>query len=182
MVGPFLYLYIKGRTMKKAKAFTLVEILIVVVLLGVLAAIVLPAFGSGAMSAKQSALGQDLRILERLILIYKCHHLEVTPGYPGGDETAAPTEAAFIDQATMASNAAGQTAVAGTPGFARGPYLMKIPTNPINNLNTIQMLADGEDFPANADNSHGWIYKAATGEIHPDCTGADTNGDDYYGY
>ena len=168
--------------MKKAKAFTLVEILIVVVLLGVLAAIVLPAFGSGAMSAKQSALSQDLRILQRLILIYKCHHLEVTPGYPGGDTTAAPTEAAFFDQALMSSNAAGQTAAVGTPGFVRGPYLMKIPTNPINNLNTIQMLADGEDFPESADNSHGWIYKAATSEIHPDCSGTDTNGDAYYDY
>ncbi len=81
--------------MKKAKAFTLVEILIVVVLLGVLAAIVIPAFGSSAMSAKQSALAQDLRILQRYILIYKCHHMEVAPGYPDGDTTAVPTGAVY---------------------------------------------------------------------------------------
>jgi len=62
----------------------------------------------------------------------------------------------------MASNANGQTAPVGTPGFNRGPYLMKIPVNPFNEKDTVEMLADGQAFPANADDSHGWIYKAAT--------------------
>jgi general secretion pathway protein G len=65
--------------MKKVKAFTLVEILIVVVLLGILAAIVIPAFAGGAMSARSSALAQDLRILQRFILIYKSQHMEIAP-------------------------------------------------------------------------------------------------------
>jgi len=160
------------------------EILIVVVLIGVLAAIVIPTVANSTTSAKakNSALAVDLQLLRRFILVYKSQHLEVGPGYPDGDTTQAPTEQAFIDQAIMASNANGQTAAIGTPGFNRGPYLMKIPVNPFNGKNTVEMLADGQAFPANADDSHGWIYKAATSEIRTDNTGTNPNGKLYYDY
>jgi len=51
-------------------------------------------------------------------MVYKAHHLEIAPGHPDGDTTAAPTE-----QAIMSSNAGSQTAAVGTPGFNRGHYL-----------------------------------------------------------
>jgi len=168
--------------MNKAKAFTLVEILVVVVLLGVLAAVVIPTVASSTISAKDSALAVDLQLFRRFILVYKGQHLEVGPGYPNGDTTQAPIEQAFIDQATMASNINGQTAAIGTPGFNRGPYLMRIPVNPFNGKNTVEMLADGQAFPANADDSHGWIYKAETSEIRADNTGTDQSGKQYYDY
>jgi len=162
--------------------FTLVEILIMTVLLGILAAIVIPSVANSTTSAKESALATDLQLLRRFIMVYKAHHLEVAPGYPDGDTTAAPTEQVFIEHATMSSNAVGQTAVVGTPGFDRGPYMQKIPVNPFNNKSDVQMLANGEDFPADADNSHGWIYKAITGEIRADVTGTDGNGKRYFDY
>ena len=168
--------------MRTARAFTLVEILIVVVLLGVLAGIVIPAVRNSTSSARQSALATDIQLLRRFILIYKGHHLEVGPGYPNGNATAAPTEQAFIEQATMSSNAGGQTAAVGTPGFHRGPYMEKIPANPLNGKSTVQMLGDAEAFPANGDDSHGWICKAATSEIRADNTATDSNGKQYYDY
>ncbi len=168
--------------MKKARAFTLVEILIVVVLLGVLAGVVLPMIAKGAISARESALASDLQMLRRYVLIYRTQHWEVAPGYPDGDTTAAPTAQAFFDQMTMSSNASGQTAAVGTPSFPRGPYLMKMPVNPLNNMDTIEMLADGANFPANGDDSHGWIYKAATAEVRGDNTGANDAGKPYYDY
>lgn len=168
--------------MKNAKAYTLVEILIVVVILGILAAVVILSVAHNTVSAKDSALAVDLKLLRNVILIYKSQHLEVGPGYPNGDTSLAPTEQDFIDQATLSSNSNGQTAAIGTPGFNRGPYLMKIPTNPFNNLNSVQILGNAQAFPANADDSHGWIYKPATSEIHPDNTGANDNGKLYYDY
>jgi general secretion pathway protein G len=168
--------------MTRAKAFTLVEILIVVVLLGVLAAIVIPAFGNGATSARQSTLSQELRILQRVVLIYKAQHLEAAPGYPNGQTSVNPTEQTFLDQVLLSSDTSGQTAALGTAGYNRGPYLAKIPMNPINGKNTIQMLNNAQAFPADADNSHGWIYKAATGEMRPDCTGVDESGNSFYDY
>ena len=168
--------------MSKERAFTLVEILAVVVLLGILAVVVLPLVANSSISAKESALAHDLNMLRRFALIYKTQHREVGPGYPNGDITQAPTEQAFFDQMTMSSNPAGQTAAVGTPGFERGPYMMKIPVNPLNNLGTVQMLGDAENFPANADNSHGWIYKASTSEVRSDSIGTNDNGKAYYDY
>ncbi len=168
--------------MKRAKAFTLVEILIVVVLLGVLAGVVLPLIAGSAISARESALALDLQMLRRYVLIYTGQHLEVGPGYPNGDTTEAPTEQVFVEQITLSSNSNGQTAAVGTPGFDRGPYLMKLPANPLNSLSTVQVLGDAENFPANADNSHGWIYKASTAEVRADNTGANDSGKRYYDY
>ncbi|MFH1719822.1 MAG: prepilin-type N-terminal cleavage/methylation domain-containing protein, partial [Planctomycetota bacterium] len=145
--------------MRKARAFTLVEILVVVVLLGILAVVIVPMVSGSVMSARESALAHDLNMLRRFVLIYKGQHLEVAPGYPNGDKTQAPTEQAFYDQMTLASNAAGATAAVGTANFPRGPYMMKLPVNPLNHKDTVQVLADGDSFPANADDSHGWIYK-----------------------
>jgi general secretion pathway protein G len=169
------------KKMIKARAFTLVEILIVVVLLGILAMTVITMASGSAISAKESALATDLSLLRRFILVYKCHHLEVSPGYPNGQTSVAPTEQAFIDQATLSSNSAGQTAAIGTAGFERGPYMQKIPVNPLNGKNSVQILGDGDNFPA-ADDSHGWICKPATAEIRADSVGADDRGKLYYDY
>jgi len=172
----------KRTTIRRTKGFTLVEILIVVVLLGVMAAIVIPAIGNGATSARETTLSMDLSLLRRFIPVYTSQHREVPPGYPGGNRSAAPTAEAFVDQATLSSNIDGQTAARGTDGFPLGPYLSNIPANPFNKLSTVTVLADDADFPAVADDSCGWIYKPATGEIRPGNTGTDDRGVAYYDY
>ena len=160
--------------MKGARAFTLVEILIVVVLLAILAVIVLPSLSKGTTMAKESALASELGMLRRFVLIYASQHLEVAPGYPNGNTSAAPSGDTFRDQAMLSSNASGQTAAVGTPGFKYGPYLSRIPENPFNGKDTVEMLANGQAFPAAADNSHGWICKPQTGEIRCDNTGSNS--------
>jgi prepilin-type N-terminal cleavage/methylation domain-containing protein len=168
--------------MKRARAFTLVEILIVVVLLAVLAAIVLPSLTKGTTMAKESALAFDLGLLRRFVLIYASQHLEVSPGYPNGNTSAAPTGEVFTDQAMLSSKATGETAGIGTAGYPYGPYLSRIPANPFNQKDTVEMLANGQAFPAAPDNSHGWICKPQTGEVRPDNTGSDSAGTAYYDY
>ena len=168
--------------MRKARAFTLVEILIVVVLLGILVAIVIPAMASSGAAAKSSALATDVGLLRRFVLVYKAHHLEISPGYPSGDTSAAPTNEAFKDQATLASNAAGKTAARGTAGFNYGPYLSQLPANPFNGFDTVQMIADGEAFPEAPDGKYGWICKPETGQIRPGNKGSDENGKAFYDY
>jgi len=143
-------------------------------LLGILAVVVLPLVAGSSISAKESALALELQMLRRYALIYKTQHREVGPGYPDGDTTQAPTEPVFIAQTTMSSNKGGETAAVGTAGFERGPYMMKIPANPMNHLSTVQMLGNAEDFPA--------IYKASTSEVRSDSTGTNGSGKPYYDY
>jgi general secretion pathway protein G len=165
--------------MRQAKAFTLVEILIVVVLLGIMAGIVIPSVAKCTTGARETTLAMNLSLLRRFIPVYTSHHKEVSPGYPDGDTTAAPTQQAFIDQAVLSTNSDGETAARGTAGYPYGPYLSKLPTNPFNHKDTIQVLNNGDNFPAIADDSHGWIYKPATGEIRPDNTGTHDDGKAY---
>jgi prepilin-type N-terminal cleavage/methylation domain-containing protein len=168
--------------MRQARAFTLVEILIVVVLLGVMAAIVIPAIGRSAIGARETTLAMNLSLLRRFIPVYTSQHKEVAPGYADGNPAGTPTEQAFIDQAMLASNANGATATRGTAGFPLGPYLSKIPANPFNHSESVLALANDEEFPGEPDDTYGWIYKAATGEIRADCTGANVRGVAYYDY
>jgi prepilin-type N-terminal cleavage/methylation domain-containing protein len=168
--------------MKQARAFTLVEVLIVVVLLGILAAVVVPTIGKGRTTARESALAADLSMLRRFILIYKSQHLEVAPGYPNGDTSATPTGQAFTEQATLASDSSGRTAARGTAGFPYGPYLSRIPLNPFNHLDTVLTIEDSQALPAVADNQYGWVCKPATGEIRPGNSGTDDSGTAYYAY
>jgi prepilin-type N-terminal cleavage/methylation domain-containing protein len=168
--------------MRNAKAFTLVEILIVVVLLGVLAAIVIPAVANCTTSARESTLAANLNLLRRFVLVYTSQHKEVAPGYANGNTAAAPTDAAFRSQALLSSNSQGQTAPRGTSGFTWGPYLSKMPVNPFNGLDTVEMLGAGAAFPDAADGSHGWICQPQSGEVRPDSTGNDLFGKAYYDY
>ncbi len=164
--------------MKCAKAFTLVEILIVVVLLGILAAVVIPTIASSATSARETALASDVQLLRRFILVYKAQHQETSPGYLNGTLSYDN----FVEQATEATDDLGRTSDNGGADCNRGPYMSKIPKNPINGLNTVEMISDSGDLPTIGNNSHGWVYKASTGEIYADSPGQDDNGRNYFDY
>lgn len=61
------------------KAFTLVEILIVVVILGILAAIVIPQFTNASEDAKDSAVRSQLQTIRNQIELYRVRNNGNTP-------------------------------------------------------------------------------------------------------
>ena len=136
----------------RQRAFTLVEILVVVVILGILAAIVVPQFSNASEDSKESALQQDLFRIRQQIELYANHH--------NGDY---PDLANFIDQMTLPSDLDGNTAAIGTAGYHYGPYLQKMPNNPFTD--TVP-LSDG------AVGSSAWYYDQATGHIAPNDSAA----------
>jgi len=140
--------------MRTKSGFTLVEILIVVVILGILAAIVIPQFTEASTEAKTSSLCTDLQTMRSQIELYKIQHNDQLPGSAG---------ASFVLALT------GQTDVAGNvwaAGDAYGPYLQKIPTNQFTDDDTV-----GFDGTA-GDASNGWEFDTTTGAFHADDTAA----------
>ena len=106
------------------KGFTLVEILIVVVILGILAAIVIPQFTNASTAAKASSVLSQLQTLRSQVELYKNQH---NNEYPTSDGTLTGT----WDWTKMTSNTDIDGAVGTTAGtHIYGPYMQQAPKNP----------------------------------------------------
>ncbi len=125
------------------RAFTLIEVLIVVIVLGILAAVVIPQFTDASTDAKLSALQTNLATIRTQLQLYKLQHDDNWPDL-----------ATFSNQMTLSSKADGTTAAVGTAGFPYGPYLLSIPNNPHTGANTVT---------AGAADSSAWYYDQDTG-------------------
>ena len=171
-----------GAKMTARKGFTLVEILIVVIILGILAVIVIPQFSSANENARASMLMDDLRVMRMQLEIFKAQHNSVPPGHPNCDTTQAPTETALVDQFTRSSDASGNTAPINTPGYPYGPYMREIPANPLNGKSSIRVLSAAEPFPGAPADTYGWIYQPSSMTLKSDCPGSDSEGTPYFDY
>lgn len=123
-----------------ARAFTLIEILIVVVILGILAAIVVPQFADATERATSGGTHDQLAKIRETIGVYyvREHNAwpEITPGV-------------------------------GTWGQLVGPgYMREVPTNlwvGNNDAGRTIILGNGPDGAYQ--NTHGWIFDPATGNL-----------------
>jgi general secretion pathway protein G len=150
------------KKMKAKSGFTLVEILIVVVILGILAAIVIPQFTDASTEAKESRLVSDLQTVRSQIELYKIEHNDELPGQGTGSTS-------FVTDMTTYTEVDGSQAAVQAPGQdgVYGPYLQKIPTNPWNDLNTVTEAVDA--VPPAAGND-GWFFDTTTGKFRADDT------------
>ncbi len=166
------------------RAFTLVELVIVVLIIAILAAIVMPRFSSASDIAGSSALMQDLRYIRQQIQVYRAQHFGVSPGYAGGDPNVTPTEADFIAQMTNPTSADGSIGSSSSQTFRFGPYMAEMPINPINRSSAIWVVPNGMTLPPapTGPSTHGWLYKAETLEFKAYVAGQDENGRAYYDY
>ena len=166
----------------KKKGFSLVEIILVVTLLGILAAIVVPSFQDHTTNAKESSVKSNLKTIRSQLEIYKLHHGGLPPGYVNAAEAPITT---LVLQLTATSSVTGAVSASKIPAdpYLYGPYLKKIPENPYNGLNTITYVSGGTEFSAAADGtSSGWLYKKETGEFKVNWTGNDKGGIPFYNY
>ena len=137
---------------KRKNGFTLVEILIVVIILGILAAIVIPQFTEASNDAKNSSLESNLQTLRSQFELYKVQHKDT---YPWDDGLGAlDSSANIITRMTAKTNADGTTG--GTPTL--GPYMQTVPTNPfLSNATAV--------FAGAAAANTDWAIDVTTGAI-----------------
>ena len=153
----------KQRT--RPKAFSLVELMIVVTIIGILAAMALPRFQSYSVQAKEASAKTNLHSLRSAIEFYASKNNGVPPGYIGNDPTRPANGLAFLVQ--MANS---------------GRYLSKMPKNPYNGSSATRVYTDAQDLPTEATGNYGWLYKPLTKTIRLDWPGTDSEGVRYFDY
>jgi len=140
------------------RAFSLVELVIVVVIMGILAGIAVPRLSSAADNTRKAALGGNLDHIQKATDFYSAEHAGRGPGTdPGGAPTAVPKD--------VVRRLMGRTDENGNvgPGGLFGPYLRSWPANPINGK--LALRVDGA-LPGAG--THGWRYDTATDAIAAD--------------
>jgi general secretion pathway protein G len=161
-----------------SKGFTLVELLIVVIILAILAAVVFPQFSSSTNDAKAAALQSNLTNLRSAIEFYYQEHGE----YPGANIAtgatcgtgaavaagAANSAEALIAQLTRFTDDDGLACTGKDATFRYGPYIKgDLPANPEGTTNAVVVVSAGVLGLTSA-GTGGWRYDAVTGEFISD--------------
>ena len=153
----------RGRT---RLAFSLLEMMLVVVIIGLVAAIAIPRLSRGAAGAADSAVSGNLAVLRDAIDRYSVEH--------GG---SFPTAVNVTNQLAQYSTGAGATQATKDGNYMYGPYVRKVPALPVGNKK-------GSSGIAAADGTGvGWIYDQTLGNIRANTTTeADSGGNLYSNY
>jgi prepilin-type N-terminal cleavage/methylation domain-containing protein len=131
------------RKLKEQAGFTLIEMLIVVILLGILAMLIIPQISVSTADANLNTLHSNLGSMRNVIELYYHQHNATYPGRNdnSGVATVDPATAAtaLLEQLTQFTDINGDVAVSRDATHIYGPYLKSVtlPTNPFNTLNDV---------------------------------------------
>jgi prepilin-type N-terminal cleavage/methylation domain-containing protein len=167
--------------LKNQAGFTLIEMLIVVIVLGILAMIIIPQVSVSTADARLNALKTNLNALRSSIELYYFQHdnkypgsTKETDGNPVGSDADAAK--AFVPQLTKYSDLTGKTADVKGGNAVFGPYVKAatLPTNPYNDKNDVVCDYDESDITkrSSAGENFGWKFYPVTGILIPADNGA----------
>ncbi len=165
---------LKRLRVEHQNGFTLIEILIVVILLGILATIIIPQVSVSTDDAKLNTLKTSLSNIRGAVELYYYQHNNIYPGdIDPSDGDGDPTDAAdaFVAQLTMYTSATGQTATSKDTTYKYGPYLKEgLPYNPYNDDKDVVCDDTTNDISAKTDSGtdKGWKFYTQTGVLLSD--------------
>lgn len=133
--------------------FTLVELVVVILILGILAAVATPRLLDTSGAATDNGLKQTLSVVRDAIEVYAANH---GGRLPGADNL----------EATFKANLR--------------PYLREFPENPVGadsrRLAHVKMIGAGDGLRDAIDNGEGWIYDSTTGEFRANVDSVSSDG------
>ena len=146
---------------RRQQAFTLVEILIVVLILGILATIVIGVFANASSDTSAKALKDDLRTMRAQIQFYVAQH------------GSTPPAATFVQQMTQFSDVAGNTSATRDTAHPYGPYVLDLPRMPIGVEKGKATITTGATYVP----GYAWRYDPTTGKFVANLPDTDKDND-----
>ena len=174
----------RGRSaLRRVTGFTLIEMLIVIVILGILAMIIIPQITVSTEDAKVSTLKSNLATMRSAVEFYYSQHANTYPGAIKTDGSAASgtvgeAATAFANQLTLYSDSTGKTSVdkTGLTGTVFGPYVKNgvLPKNPFTDTNDITCDITVIDLTTRAADTgtKAWKFYVKTGILIPNDSAA----------
>lgn len=156
------------------RGFTLIEILIVIIVLGILAMIIVPQITISTEDAKISTVQSDLSSIRSSIEMYYAQHGNNYPGMTKSADGTGNTDEAeaalsMIKQLTQYTDQNGQANPFKDGTFRYGPYFkgLALPMNPFNEVSSVVCDATTDITKARAaDSTYGWKFHFVTGVFY----------------
>ena len=158
--------------------FTLIEMLIVIIILGILAMVIVPQITVSQDDAKVNTLKTNLQGVRSAIELYMVQHNNTYPGVKKTDGSganvadAAESLTAFTAQMTQFTDATGKVSATQTAAYPFGPYIKggALPANPYKDNVlvcdvTITDITLSVGVKRDATGTTGWKYLAKLGVI-----------------
>lgn len=133
--------------MGQRRGFSLIELVVVLVIIGLLAAVAVSRLGRMVESTNDAALQRNLQTLRKAIETYSAEH------------GAYPSAANIVPQLTGYTDAAGNLSAAKVDPFVYGPYLREVPPVPTGSARGSRGIAAARGAGV------GWVYSEADGNI-----------------
>jgi len=144
-------------------AFTLTEILIVVLILAILAMITVPQWSDTSEEAREAALATDLQTARRQIQLYRSQHNGRGPEL---NENGAKDPANFVARMTGRTDQNGKL----NPAGKYGPYLNAWPSNPFVEGDAASKIQFHSNVAPPRHGLTGWYYSLTTGMLYANST------------
>lgn len=159
------------RARRAARGFTLLELTMVALIIGVVSALAVPRLSRAGRNADIAAQHEDWSRVQRQIEFYATEHGGTYPGAAGDGVNAANTAAAFVAQMTRFTAADGRANTTLAAPYIYGPYLRgglpPLKLGPHAGRSAVYVVTGATVPGYQAARPVGWVYNATTGEIIP---------------